>query len=315
MAAKTPWATMTSRASGAAFSARVNQLSQRVFCISSNVANLQRLVGLLGTSKDTEALRGNLHDVTEDTRTLVRESSQDIRNLARLDNTHAKKLEHNKISKDFQKVLVEFQKVQRLSAEKQREFVDRVKHTSFGKAQDLPSVQDEPSQSSAQLSQWDSQRRMQLLMVDNELDFNEAMIGQREQEIQEIEHGITEINEVFKDLGSMVYEQSSLLDSIEYNVTPIAMNTRAAAEELTTAALRQRNARKRRALRSLLERHVGPFTKSQTELFARAKIYQLKQRTSVTKYIEFENLQAKIDATTEAEAILVIGPSQDIRHL
>lgn len=71
----------------------------------------------------------------------------------------------------------------------------------------------------------------------------------------------------------------------------------------------------RRALRSLLERHVGPFTKSQTELFARAKIYQLKQRTSVTKYIEFENLQAKIDATTEAEAILVIGPSQDIRHL
>lgn len=233
------------RASGAAFSARVNQLSQRVFCISSNVANLQRLVGLLGTSKDTEALRGNLHDVTEDTRTLVRESSQDIRNLARLDNTHAKKLEHNKISKDFQKVLVEFQKVQRLSAEKQREFVDRVKHTSFGKAQDLPSVQDEPSQSSAQLSQWDSQRRMQLLMVDNELDFNEAMIGQREQEIQEIEHGITEINEVFKDLGSMVYEQSSLLDSIEYNVTPIAMNTRAAAEELTTAALRQRNARKR----------------------------------------------------------------------
>lgn len=31
------------------------------------------------------------------------------------------------MSKDFQKVLVEFQKVQRVSAEKQREFVDRAR--------------------------------------------------------------------------------------------------------------------------------------------------------------------------------------------
>jgi t-SNARE complex subunit (syntaxin) len=67
---------------------------------------------------------------------------------------------------------------------------------------------------------------MQLLMVDNELDFNEAMIGQREQEIQEIEHGITEINEIFKDLGNMVYEQSSLLGKENSTTDPILENSR-----------------------------------------------------------------------------------------
>lgn len=40
-----------------------------------------------------------------------------------------KKLEYQKVSKDFQKLLVEFQKVQRVSAEKQREFVYKARLT------------------------------------------------------------------------------------------------------------------------------------------------------------------------------------------
>lgn len=116
----------------------------------------------------------------------------------------------------------------------------------------------------------DSQRRMQLMVVDNELEYNESMIVQREEEIREIEYGITELNEIFRDLGTMVNEQGSMLgkrhapdhtlvrmhpltslslssriDSIENNVTHISMSTHAASEELTTAAIHQRNARKK----------------------------------------------------------------------
>lgn len=57
----------------------------------------------------------------------------------------------------------------------------------------------------------DNQRRMQLLVVDNELEYNESMITQREDEIREIEQGITELNEIFRDLGTMVHEQGSML--------------------------------------------------------------------------------------------------------
>ncbi|KAF8928435.1 hypothetical protein BGZ47_001645 [Haplosporangium gracile] len=225
----------------AAFSTKVNQISQQVFRISSNVSSIQRLVGFLGTNKDTEDVRNKLHDVTEQTRLQVKETSQEIKDLARLDNTHGKKLEHNKLSKDFQKVLVEFQKVQRISAEKQREFVDRVRHDS---ARNDYSDEDASESGDRPLID-DSQRRMQLLVVDNELEYNESMIVQREEEIREIESGITELNEIFRDLGTMVHEQGSMLDSIENNVTSISMSTHAAAEELTTAAIHQRNARKK----------------------------------------------------------------------
>ncbi|KAF9151080.1 hypothetical protein BG015_007115 [Linnemannia schmuckeri] len=225
----------------AAFSAKVNQISQQVFRISSNVSSIQRLVGFLGTNKDTEDVRNKLHDVTEQTRLQVKDTSQEIKDLARLDNTHGKKLEHNKLSKDFQKVLVEFQKVQRISAEKQREFVDRVR---LGSARNDYSDEDASESGDRPLID-DSQRRMQLLVVDNELEYNESMIVQREEEIREIESGITELNEIFRDLGTMVHEQGSMLDSIENNVTSISMSTHAAAEELTTAAIHQRNARKK----------------------------------------------------------------------
>lgn len=56
------------------------------------------------------------------------------------------------------------------------------------------------------------------MMIDNELDFNESQIGQREEEIRGIEHGISEINEIFRDLGTMVYEQNSLLGNVNWSI-------------------------------------------------------------------------------------------------
>jgi hypothetical protein len=41
-----------------------------------------------------------------------------------------RKLEQQKLSKDFQKVISEFQRAQRLSASKQREYVDKAKATT-----------------------------------------------------------------------------------------------------------------------------------------------------------------------------------------
>jgi hypothetical protein len=55
----------------------------------------------------------------------------------------------------------------------------------------------------------DPQRRLQLQALDNEIEYNEALITEREGEIQEIEQGITELNEIFRDLGTLVNEQET----------------------------------------------------------------------------------------------------------
>lgn len=47
--------------------------------------------------------------------------------------------------------------------------------------------------------------------MDNEITFNEAVIEEREQGIQEIQHQIGEVNEIFKDLAILVHEQGAMI--------------------------------------------------------------------------------------------------------
>lgn len=46
-------------------------------------------------------------------------------------------------------------------------------------------------------------------MLDSEIEYNELLISEREGEIQNIEQGISELNEIFRDMGMLVNEQES----------------------------------------------------------------------------------------------------------
>ena len=48
-------------------------------------------------------------------------------------------------------------------------------------------------------------------MLDNEIAFNEAVIEEREQGIQEIHTQIGEVNEIFKDLAVLVNDQGVMI--------------------------------------------------------------------------------------------------------
>ncbi|CAI2182337.1 7668_t:CDS:2 [Funneliformis geosporum] len=229
-------------------------ISQQVFNITSNVANIQRLVSYLGTAKDTPEVRTKLHTLTEKTRELVKVTSNEIKQLSHFQGTSGqnRKLEQQKLSKDFQKTLVEFQKVQRISAEKQREYVDKAKALNVRN-----DIYEEDSGVEEQPLIDDSNRRLQLKVLDNEIEYNESLIAEREGEIREIEQGINELNEIFRDLGTLVTEQQSMLDNIESNVTNIAVNVRSAADELTIASRHQRKARNRMCCLLLIFAVVG----------------------------------------------------------
>lgn len=53
--------------------------------------------------------------------------------------------------------------------------------------------------------------RQEVLLLDNEIVFNEAIIEEREQGIQEIQQQIGEVNEIFKDLAVLVHEQGVMI--------------------------------------------------------------------------------------------------------
>lgn len=52
--------------------------------------------------------------------------------------------------------------------------------------------------------------RQEVILVD-EILLNEAIIEEREQGIEEIQHQITEVNEIFKDLAVLIHGQGEMI--------------------------------------------------------------------------------------------------------
>ena len=66
-----------------------------------------------------------------------------------------------------------------------------------------------------------------------QLTSNDTAIMQREREIEDIAKGIIELADIFRDLQTMVIDQGTMLDRIDYNVERMAVDVKAADKELT----------------------------------------------------------------------------------
>ncbi|KAG8531384.1 uncharacterized protein KY384_003013 [Bacidia gigantensis] len=88
---------------------------------------------------------------------------------------------------------------------------------------------------------------------------NDVAIAQREKEINEIAQGIIELADIFKELQSMVIDQGTMLDRIDYNIDNMAVNVKEADKELNVATNYQRKYTKRKILFLLFLLVLGMF--------------------------------------------------------
>lgn len=69
------------------------------------------------------------------------------------------------------------------------------------------------------------------------LTSNDATIMQREREITDIAKGIIELADIFKELQTMVIDQGTMLDRIDYNVERMNTDVKAAEKELVVVCV------------------------------------------------------------------------------
>lgn len=91
------------------------------------------------------------------------------------------------------------------------------------------------------------------------LNSNDAAIAQREREITDIAKGIIELADIFKELQTMVIDQGTMLDRIDYNVEKMNTDVKAADKELIVATGYQKKNTKRKVLLLLLLLVIGMF--------------------------------------------------------
>lgn len=127
-----------------------------------------------------------------------------------------------------------FQDIQKASIQKCQEFVLRAKEIAQSNETTLPiqdtdeGGEDEPFvtkypsvakcpllTSPSQLVFRQQQQKQELLGLENEISYNQALIQEREQGILEIETAMADVHELFTDLGLLVGDQQGMLGTLE----------------------------------------------------------------------------------------------------
>lgn len=197
-------------------------IASGIFQINTSVATFQRLLNSLGTPKDTPDLRDKLHKTRVHIGQLVKDTSDKLKEASEIDHrdevSPSKKITDAKLAKDFQAVLKEFQKAQRLSVERETAYSPAIPQDIHSSRNEASEMDDSSDGSQEQRALLDQSRRQEVLLLDNEISFNEAIIVERDQGIEEIQNQVVEVNEIFKDLAVLVDEQRTVIDDIGSNI-------------------------------------------------------------------------------------------------
>ncbi|KAL8949768.1 MAG: hypothetical protein Q9222_004147 [Ikaeria aurantiellina] len=117
----------------------------------------------------------------------------------------------------------------------------------------------DPSMIESETDKSFSQSTLQMATQQKRLNSNDAAIAQREREITDIAKGIIELADIFKDLQTMIIDQGTMLDRIDYNVEQMNTSVKAADKELIVATGYQKKNNKRKVLFLLLLLVIGMF--------------------------------------------------------
>lgn len=120
-----------------------------------------------------------------------------------------------------------------------------------------PSYAADPSLQESDADRSYSQSALQATTHQKMLQSNDAVIAQREREIEDIAQGIIELSDLFRDLQNMVIDQGTMLDRIDYNVERMTTDLKGAEKELTIASGYQKKTTKRKIMLLLVLVIVG----------------------------------------------------------
>ncbi|CAL9691344.1 unnamed protein product [Knipowitschia caucasica] len=221
--------------------------SSNIQKITQNTAQIKSMVNQLGTSQDTTTLQERLQQIQHSSNQLAKETNKHLKELGSIplplspSEQRQQKIQRERLMNDFSAALNNFQSIQRLAAEKEKESVARARAGSRLSADDP--FRDEKLVSFDSQEDWGQMTTQSEEVAITEEDLE--LIKERETNIRQLESDILDVNQIFKDLAVMIHDQGEMIDSIEANVENAEVHVERGADQLQRAALYQQKSRKK----------------------------------------------------------------------
>ncbi|KAF2845769.1 t-SNARE [Plenodomus tracheiphilus IPT5] len=223
-----------------------SKLSDDLFALTRNVARLSTEVAKLGSKHETARVRERVKTTVEETSEKFKEIGEGLKKITTWpDVGPSQKFTQSKLQREFKASLSEFQQLQKTALDKEKASASAAR----------AALSSSPTSPSAQFPQQQLQEQQQeqlRLANQDEVDFQESLIIERESEIRNIEQSVGELNELFRDVAHMVHEQGAQLDIIEENVEVTHDASRGAHVNLKQASNYQKSARSKACILLLI---------------------------------------------------------------
>ncbi|XP_033275607.1 t-SNARE domain-containing protein 1 isoform X6 [Orcinus orca] len=216
------------------------ETSASVFRINSNVAFLEQSLRSLGTPSGTQELRDSLHTVQQQTNHAIAASTSALKQMAELLRgcSRQERLQLDCLKTQLSDAIQSYGVVQKRIAEKSRALLPTAQRV--GKQQSPQAPFAELSEDEKIFNGGDGvwQAQGQALLPEITEEDLEA-IRLREEAILQIESDLLDVNQIIKDLASMMSEQGEAIDSIEAGLEAASSHAEAASELLAGASRHQ----------------------------------------------------------------------------
>ncbi|KAL1505218.1 hypothetical protein ABEB36_004832 [Hypothenemus hampei] len=212
------------------FNSLCDDIATNLYTINSSIKTLQDNFRVIGTPRDNSGIRNKIHVTQLSTNQIASVTTRDIGKLRRTTPRNDKQriLQVDKLEEDFKETINKYHKLQKELADKQKANL----LLGANEGNDHSSDEENTSQQSQ-------------LQKTRELQFEQEMLIEREETVKKIESDILDINQIMRELGSMVHEQGETIDTIENSIDHAVGNVSEGAEQLVKASRYQTSRRKK----------------------------------------------------------------------
>lgn len=222
--------------SGTEFFQLCDKITTNLFSINNATSTLDRSLKQVGTPTDNQQLRDRISQINGSAGSSVQDTTGLLRTLQPLaQGDRQRRVQADRLHNEFQATASRF-------AEIQKRVVSTLRTARL--PADMVAMEQDSASTTDTLIVAEQQRLAKMKEI-GDLEFETAMHLEREQRVKQLESDIIDINEIMRDLSSMVTAQGDVVDSIENNVEAAAGHVEEGREELIKAARYQNKSRRK----------------------------------------------------------------------